>query len=347
MQQPIPREFFFLARMKYSKNSFIGDVDATLLSCRTRNNNKLVNRFQSQFLSEQITSFKFITYFFRFFSLLIQDINECDYPNICPNGCENSIGSYRCLEEDSEVEIIPTNVDVPNTTEFNAPVKACGDGLRLDDSNNCIDIDECAIGNTGCEYCQNTVGGFQCTCPDGFELNNDEKTCRYDGTKLPYSQNRIIFCNHIVWNFPYRDINECTTFSDYEYEDNTPTARSICSHECINTVGSYICRCPINNHLREDKRTCEQDFCKHLNEANKTKCSHDCVDEDDGYHCKCPDGMKLDEDLKTCLGESKPEITLDSCSTSGDRCLPGKCINTEDGSFRCECPTGFAEYNQR
>lgn len=76
--------------------------------------------------------------------------------------------------------------------------------------------------------------------------------------------------------------------------------------------------------------------------ANKSKCSHDCVDETDGYHCKCPDGMKLDTDMKTCLSQS-----VDTCSTSGDRCLPGKCVNNEDGSFRCECPNGFAEYNQR
>lgn len=98
---------------------------------------------------------------------------------LCPNGCENTIGSYRCVES-PDVEIIESNVDVSQATEPNAPVKACGDGLRLDESNNCIDIDECAEGNTGCEYCQNINGGFQCTCPDGFELNDDGKTCKYD-----------------------------------------------------------------------------------------------------------------------------------------------------------------------
>lgn len=97
----------------------------------------------------------------------------------CPHGCENTVGSYRCLAQTPDVEIIPTGGEASSTTELNAPVKACGDGLRFDDANNCIDIDECAEGNTGCEYCQNTVGSFQCTCPDGFELNNDEKTCRF------------------------------------------------------------------------------------------------------------------------------------------------------------------------
>lgn len=78
-----------------------------------------------------------------------------------------------------DVEIIASNFDVTQTTELNAPVKACGDGLRLDDSNNCVDIDECAEGNTGCEHCQNAVGSYQCVCPEGFELADDGKTCKY------------------------------------------------------------------------------------------------------------------------------------------------------------------------
>lgn len=135
------------------------------------------------FLCKEINSKIVNIQIYLFFLLfaLIQDINECEnlsIEQICPNGCENTVGSYRCLNENPDVEIIATNSDVSHTTEFNAPVKACGDGLRLDDSNNCIDIDECAEGKTGCEFCQNTVGGFQCTCPDGFELSNDEKTCR-------------------------------------------------------------------------------------------------------------------------------------------------------------------------
>lgn len=113
------------------------------------------------------------------------DIDECEvYPNmqqVCPNGCLNTVGSYQCKNEpDSEVEIITSsNVDETGTTEMSAPVKTCGNGMTLDASNNCNDIDECALGNTGCEFCQNTVGSYECTCPDGYELSSDQKTCRY------------------------------------------------------------------------------------------------------------------------------------------------------------------------
>lgn len=116
--------------------------------------------------------------------LFISDINECEvYPNMqqkCPFGCENTIGSYYCKEGlDSEVEIITSNAGETYTTEMSAPVKTCGNGMMLDGANNCVDIDECAQGNTGCEFCQNTVGSFECTCPDGFELAADQKSCRY------------------------------------------------------------------------------------------------------------------------------------------------------------------------
>ena len=41
-----------------------------------------------------------------------------------------------------------------------------------------IDINECVEMKTECEFCENVYGGYECTCPDGYELNEDEKTCR-------------------------------------------------------------------------------------------------------------------------------------------------------------------------
>lgn len=68
-------------------------------------------------------------------------------------------------EEDNEID------------DQNIPLKTCGDGYELDENNRCVDIDECAIGNTGCQYCKNVNGGFECICPDGFDLADDERTC--------------------------------------------------------------------------------------------------------------------------------------------------------------------------
>lgn len=38
----------------------------------------------------------------------------------------------------------------------------------------CIDIDECANSNGGCDQtCTNTIGSFSCGCNDGYELVNE------------------------------------------------------------------------------------------------------------------------------------------------------------------------------
>lgn len=41
-----------------------------------------------------------------------------------------------------------------------------------------LDVDECLDENGGCEFqCVNTVGGYQCLCNYGDELNLDKHTC--------------------------------------------------------------------------------------------------------------------------------------------------------------------------
>ena len=45
------------------------------------------------------------------------------------------------------------------------------------------DINECALGNGGCQYkCKNSGGSFTCECPEGTVLNADGKTCSNPGT---------------------------------------------------------------------------------------------------------------------------------------------------------------------
>jgi hypothetical protein len=41
-----------------------------------------------------------------------------------------------------------------------------------------LDVDECSLSNHTCSHkCNNTVGSFTCSCPDGYQLNNDGSNC--------------------------------------------------------------------------------------------------------------------------------------------------------------------------
>lgn len=56
-------------------------------------------------------------------------------------------------------------------------VNECDRGYRLIDDN-CVDVDECAEKTADCDRranCENTIGGYQCTCEDGFA--GDGRTC--------------------------------------------------------------------------------------------------------------------------------------------------------------------------
>jgi hypothetical protein len=81
-------------------------------------------------------------------------------------------------------------------------------------ANGCADVDECAAGSDNCDNdpnaCRNTVGGFECGCPNGFSGNG-------------------------VGSDGCRDIDECASNADDCDED--PQA-------CRNTAGGFECRCP-------------------------------------------------------------------------------------------------------
>ncbi|XP_055538598.1 fibrillin-1 isoform X2 [Wyeomyia smithii] len=197
------------------------------------------------------------------------------------------------------------------TTTSPRPVVSCREGLRLNSADVCEDIDECAEQDHGCDYCRNAYGGYECFCPTGYELADDDKSCQ--------------------------DVDECENHEGLAAEDWNSVG--ICSHECHNTVGSYECRCPDNFHLNTDRRTCVRDFCADLYEnPNKTRCSHECKDGTEGFICVCPEFHILDEfDRKTCQN-------VYSCGGElKKRCEPGVCRVLAGGDYRCECPQGYQQ----
>lgn len=81
------------------------------------------------------------------------------------------------------------------------------------------DQESCTDNNAGCtDGCIQGPFGAQCTCPVGFQLTNDSKTCE--------------------------DIDECQP-------------PGLCSQHCFNERGSFRCHCQDGYTLEADQRTCK------------------------------------------------------------------------------------------
>nr|XP_058898449.1 matrilin-2 isoform X4 [Kogia breviceps] len=103
-----------------------------------------------------------------------------------------------------------------------------------------------------------------------------------------------------------------------------------CAHFCINTPGSYVCRCKQGYILNSDQTTCRiQDLCA----AEDHGCEQLCVNLLDSFVCQCYSGYTLAEDGKRC-------VAVDYCASENHGC-EHECVNT-DGSYFCRCPKGFA-----
>ncbi|GFN75037.1 fibrillin-2-like isoform x23 [Plakobranchus ocellatus] len=286
------------------------------------------------------------------------DVNECHQNNGgCMQSCENLPGSYRCT---------------------------CNSGYVVNgaDKSKCEDVDECATNNGGCEdACTNTMGSFTCRCTHvGKILSADNRTCEACSPRQFYNTTSST-CVDCPLHSTARDglalsVNDCACDPGFhgspkmqvECQDTNEcqTGKMACSHECVNTVGSAHCACPLGFNLDEDQSTCidvdecslSSHNCSHVchntegsytcschvgyTQVNNTGecqdinecdmglgiCEHGCNNTEGSYTCACRTGFKLSDNLMTCEDIDECKQTVSPCGH--------KCINTE-GSFRCEC----------
>ncbi|XP_071959435.1 uncharacterized protein [Antedon mediterranea] len=287
------------------------------------------------------------------------DVDECvRNPNYCEHVCTNTFGSFRCQCRQGYT----LNSDGRTCKEIGCVPPCMNGGTCVNGRCDCLfewtgptcqqDVNECWVDNGGCEFqCHNRFGSHVCLCPQGATLNEDKKTCSRpcypDCRNGGYCSGGTCTCPEgLTGNYCQLDANECTAGTS-----------SPCSHQCLNTFGSFQCTCPYGETLADDKVNCFSQCnptCKNGATCSRGQCicppgltGSDCsLDIDEcpadcafscnntfgSYQCTCPTGFLLADDGTNCVDE-------DECLTIGQRCQDG-CLNT-DGGFFCICPRGF------
>ncbi|XP_073413707.1 latent-transforming growth factor beta-binding protein 1 isoform X2 [Dendrobates tinctorius] len=282
-----------------------------------------------------------------------EDIDECLVPTTCPyDRCVNNPGSFACvpcpdgykgsngrcfdIDECQEDTSLCANGDCSNLE--GSYMCTCRTGFEsTSDSKQCIDIDECQLGNLCLNgRCQNIEGSFLCSCNRGYQLSPARDRC----DDIDECQDTSL-CGHgkcrntrgsftCICNDGYKlspagdqceDIDECQEL--YEACQG--------GGSCYNTDGSYTCVCPDGFLLIDGRR------CQDINECNNPElCSPngECLNTAGSFHCICDQGFTTTPNGKSCED-------VDEC-TNSTLCSQGFCENT-NGSYRCLCYQGYQD----
>jgi len=166
----------------------------------------------------------------------------------------------------------------------------------------CYDADECADNNGGCsDICTNSVGSYECSCPDDKVLDIDQKTCVSDD-----SRDTGVF-------------NECSVNNGG------------CSQECVDLPSGYKCEC-FSGYSDVGG------YCYNVNECLEGRCQYDhlCVDTEGSFYCNCPAGEVRTSNKTHCV----PQTSRFDCPVGfeplGHSCImKSVAVSSEDAEGVC------------
>uniref|UniRef100_A0A8C1ZJ02 Signal peptide, CUB and EGF-like domain-containing protein 2 n=1 Tax=Cyprinus carpio TaxID=7962 RepID=A0A8C1ZJ02_CYPCA len=160
---------------------------------------------------------------------------------------------------------------------------------------------ESCINNGGCDStCHDAVAGVRCSCPVGFTLQLDRKTCKDIDECRMNNGGCDHVCRNTVGSF------ECSCKKGYKLLTNERTCQDIdecsfdraCDHTCVNSPGSFQCYCHKGHVLYGVAHCGDIDECS----INRGGCKFGCVNTLGSYECTCPPGYKLHWNKKDCIG---------------------------------------------
>uniref|UniRef100_A0A8B9FSY1 EGF like domain multiple 6 n=1 Tax=Amazona collaria TaxID=241587 RepID=A0A8B9FSY1_9PSIT len=181
---------------------------------------------------------------------------ECMGPNKCK--CFLGFTGKTCNQDLNECGLKPRPCEHRCMNTHGSYKCYCLNGYMLMPDGTCASSRTCAMVN--CQYgCEEVKGEVQCLCPSGgLQLGPNGRTCI--------------------------DIDECSS-----------TGKAVCSHNrrCINTFGSYYCKCQLGYEL---KFVSGRYDCVDVNECvtNTHRCNlhAECLNTEGSFKCKCKQGYR-------------------------------------------------------
>ncbi|XP_077474073.1 toll-like receptor 8 [Stigmatopora argus] len=180
---------------------------------------------------------------------------ECVGPNKCK--CFLGYAGKTCNQDWNECGLIPRPCEHRCMNTHGSYKCYCLNGYTLMPDGSCANSRTCSLAH--CQYgCEEVDGEIRCLCPSGgLQLAPDERTCV--------------------------DIDECATGSN------------LCPYDrqCVNTFGSYFCKCRHGYDLKyvQGKYDCvDVDEC--ASGGNKCSAQAVCLNTAGSYKCKCKSGFR-------------------------------------------------------
>eukprot|EP00063_Salmo_salar_P056672 XP_014031507.1 PREDICTED: signal peptide, CUB and EGF-like domain-containing protein 2 isoform X8 [Salmo salar] len=161
-------------------------------------------------------------------------------------------------------------------------------------------MENCAVNNGGCDStCKDTSTGVRCSCPVGFTLQPDGKTCTDINECELHNGGCDHFCRNTIGSF------ECNCWKGFKLLTDERSCQDIdecyfertCGHTCVNSPGGFECVCNKGYTLYGLAH------CGDINECsvNNGGCEQGCENTRGGFECHCHPGYKLHWNKKDCI----------------------------------------------